>query len=208
VRAGPCPRPCLQAVDKVRRLGLFVEEGHTSPYDLEFEDSVPYRPADETFWAEVDLLCTRTDGEVPLLEMWAGNVWRWHLVTPGDGMDRVRAALRPRVLLTAFIGTPVTVSDGSMIDIAERCRRLLHADSSVAGVMCLIEDKSTGQLRHDYLLDEDDLSTWLETAREAGRCAVYPADADDQPGALVAVLPDEDGAVLPDEDGIVRARLA
>ncbi|GAA0397736.1 hypothetical protein Acor_84680 [Acrocarpospora corrugata] len=191
-------RPCLQAVAKVRQLGLFVEEDHTSPYDLDLQEPVPYRPADETFWAEVGLLSTQTDGAVPLLVMWAGNAWRWHLVTPGNVMDRGRAALRPRALLTAFIGTPVMVSDDSMSEIAKRGQRLLHADSSVAGVMCLMEDKSTGQLLHDYLLDDDDFSTWLETARQAGRCEIYPADAADQPGALVAVLPDS--------DGIVRAR--
>ncbi|MFF3667742.1 hypothetical protein [Microtetraspora malaysiensis] len=37
-------------------------------------------------------------------------------------------------------------------------------------------------------------------AQESGPGSVYPADAADQPGALVAVLPDE--------DGIVRARWA
>ncbi|WP_433420937.1 hypothetical protein ACQP1V_09290 [Microtetraspora malaysiensis] len=81
-------RPCFQAVDRVHGLGLFVDEGFTSPYDLDLEDPVPYRPADEGFWAEVELLASRTNGEVALLEMWAYNAWCWHLVTPGDGIAR------------------------------------------------------------------------------------------------------------------------
>ncbi|MER5624017.1 hypothetical protein ABT061_23575 [Streptosporangium sp. NPDC002544] len=191
-------RPCSQAIDQVRRLGLFVDENHTSPYELNLNDSEPHRPADEEFWAEVELLAARTGGELPLLEMWAGNTWRWHLVTPGDGIVQVRTELRPRALVTAFIGAPVAVNDNGMAEIAGHARRLLDEGSEVAGVMCLIEDKDTGRLRHDYLLDDDGLTAWLEAAREAGRCGVYPADAVDQPGALAAVLPDE--------DGIVRAR--
>lgn len=190
-------QPCSQAVDQAHRMELFVEEDYTS-YELDLENPTPYRSADEQFWAEVELLATRTDGELPLLEMWAYNTWRWHLVTPGTGIARVRAALKPRALVTAFIGAPLAVSDSGMAEIAEQARLLLDADSSVAGVTCLIENRDTGQLRHHYLLDDDDLSAWLDAARNADRCGVYPADAVDQPGALVAVLPDE--------DGIVRAR--
>ncbi|WP_326826804.1 hypothetical protein [Streptosporangium sp. NBC_01756] len=191
-------QPCSQAVDEGHRLGLFVEEDFTSPYDLDLEDPTPYRSADERFWAEVELLATQTGGELPLLEMWAYNTWRWHLVTPGTGIAQVRATLKPRALVTAFIGAPLEVSDSGMAEIADHIRLLLDMDSSVVGVMCLIEDRDTGRLRHDYLLDDDDLSAWLDAARKADRCGVYPVDAVDQLGALVAVLPDE--------DGIVRAR--
>ncbi|MER5326771.1 hypothetical protein [Streptosporangium roseum] len=141
-------RPCSQAVDQAHRMELFVEEDHTS-YELDLENPTPYRSADEQFWTEVELLAARTGGELPLLEMWAGNIWRWHLVTPGTGIARVRAALKPRALVTAFIGVPVTVSDSSMAETAQHARRLLDEDSSFAGAMCLIENRDMGQLHHD-----------------------------------------------------------
>ncbi|WP_433540936.1 hypothetical protein ACQP10_04390 [Streptosporangium sandarakinum] len=191
-------RPCSQTVDRVRELGLFVDECFISPYGPDRGDSMTFRPADEGFWVEVESLAARTGGELPLLEMWAGNAWRWHLVTPGDGIARVRSALRPRAVVTVFTDVPVAAEDDRMAEIEEQIRRLLHEGSPVIGAMCLIEDRETGKLHHAYLLDEDDLPAWLETARGARRCGVYPAGTVDQLGTLTAVLPDG--------DGIVRAR--
>ncbi|MFC4062939.1 RNA-binding protein [Planomonospora corallina] len=188
-------RPCSQVVDRVRELGLFVDEGFISPYDPDLGDPMAFRPADEEFWTEVESLAARAGGELPLLEMWAGNAWRWHLVTPGEGIARVRSALRPRAVVTVFTDAPVAADGDGMTEIEERIRRLLHEGSPVVGVMCLIEDRETGKLHHAYLLDEDELPAWLETARSARRCGVYPVETDDRPEVLTAVLPDEDGTV-------------
>ncbi|MEU4701820.1 hypothetical protein [Nonomuraea dietziae] len=182
-------RPCVQVAEQVEPMGLFVEE-FASPYAVD-EDDEPYRPADETFWAEVEDLARRTGGELPLLEQWAGNAWRWHVVTPAD-LPRVRAALKPWAVVTAFVGPPSPSEDAEKV--TERALRLLEEDSAVNGVMCLIEERDTGLLRHDYLLDEDDLPAWLEAARAAGRCGVYPADAVDQAGALEARMPRRTGS--------------
>ncbi|MEU7899241.1 hypothetical protein AB0B45_41105 [Nonomuraea sp. NPDC049152] len=133
--------PCIRSVDAARQMGLFVEE-FASPYDLELETPASQRPADEKFWAEVERLAESTGGELPLLELWAGDAWRWHLVTPGDGVARVRSELRPRAHVTAFLGPPVEITDSSLAEIAEHADRLLDENSSVAGVMCLIENRA------------------------------------------------------------------
>jgi small subunit ribosomal protein S1 len=190
-------QPCEQAADQVRRLGLFVEH-QTSPYDPELQEPQTYPPADDAFWARVELLAAKAHSELPLLEMWAGNAWRWHLVVPGARLEQLRQALKPRALLTIYPEPPLPITDTTGVQIAERARQLLNSDSAVAGVNGLIEEADTGRLRFDYLLDEEDLSLWLPASRSASRCGIYPASAHDQPGALEGVLPDA--------DGIIRAR--
>jgi small subunit ribosomal protein S1 len=188
-------QPCEQAVDQVRQLDLFVEH-QTSPYHPEKPGTYP--PADEAFWARVELLATQAGNELPLLEMWAGNAWRWHLVVPGGPLEQVRQALKPRALLTVYCQPLLPVNDTTSTQVAEQAHRLLHTDSAVAGADGLIEEADTGRLRFDYLLNEVDLSRWLQATRGASRCGIYPAAGRDQPDTLQAVLPDA--------DGIVRAR--
>jgi small subunit ribosomal protein S1 len=73
-------QPCEQAADHVHQLGLFVEH-QTSPYDPELQEPETYPPADDAFWTRVEVLAAQASSELPMLEMWAGNAWRWHLVS-------------------------------------------------------------------------------------------------------------------------------
>ncbi|MFF8847640.1 hypothetical protein ACF08N_33860 [Streptomyces sp. NPDC015127] len=93
-------RPCVDAVARTRKLGLFPEPLPASPYTAESDEPEVARAANEDFWT-----CVRTtlaSRQTALLEeTYVCNATRWHRIT-AESLDAVRAGLGPRALLTVW----------------------------------------------------------------------------------------------------------
>ncbi|MGW7367782.1 RNA-binding protein [Streptomyces sp. NPDC054841] len=175
-------RPCEEALDRTRELGLFPERLGASPYDFEAEEEGIQRPGDDDFWAGLHRAVA--DGSAGILEeMYLEGASRWHHLTR-DSVDTVRAGLAPRARLAVW---PPLSSDVDAVLGA------LPAEGLVEGVW---QDKDGHII--SAIADEDEfpeLTARISSAHAAALLSVYA-------GERVPLFT----AVMPDNDGVLRAR--
>ncbi|MDX8033534.1 hypothetical protein SK803_25220 [Lentzea sp. BCCO 10_0856] len=108
--------PCDNAMRKARESGLTVETPFHTPYFD--DDEPPYPPADDAFWARVDLLAVQAGRPIAVLEQVFRGRWRWHLVNVGQ-----RPAMAPRAWIEVFAGLTADQFERPMtlFDAGVRC---------------------------------------------------------------------------------------
>ncbi|MFE0156477.1 RNA-binding protein [Nonomuraea sp. NPDC059007] len=177
--------PCTHAMTLTHQRGLFVEPISRSPYDPEFdeEDLARRRPADTTFWAELETLISR-GGAALLEEGYVHNASRWHRITTIDEVTATRSRLTPRARLLIWPDLSTDV-DAALAALPGE------------GLTEVVWQNPQG---HISSLKVD------ETHYPALRAKLTDARA------ILALSRDEDerqplmAAVLPDPDGVLRAR--
>ncbi|GAA0943927.1 RNA-binding protein [Nonomuraea longicatena] len=175
--------PCPHAVALTHRRGLFAEPIGRSPYDPELDgDDHLRRPADATFWAELDALLSER-GAVVLEEGYVANASRWHRIVPG-GVGAVRARLAPRARLLVWPDLSPEV-DAALADLPDE------------GLSEVVWQAPQGHLAGVYVCETDYPAL---PAMLAGAVAVLILSCyEGEETPLMA-------AALPDPDGVLRAR--
>lgn len=166
------------AVERVRTLGLDVDEVQQSPYARELDDVADARPADDAFWAEVGALA-EARGAVLLEEQYVRNGRRWYEISSVEEVATVRAKLTPRARLAVW---PALSPDTDAV---------LAAIERRGPVALLVEEPQLGDSFPARVAER-------HTSVRKGRAALIPVDAADRHPLL--------SAELPDRDGVLRAR--
>ncbi|MEV6394727.1 RNA-binding protein [Streptomyces sp. NPDC051907] len=177
-------RPCEEALDETRAIGLFPERVTSSPYDFDSDadGADPPRPGDDDFWDGLGSAVASGRAGV-LEETFVEGATRWHCLTH-DTIAAVRAGIAPRARLAV---RPPLSSDIDAVLAS------LPADGLVEGVW---QDKD-GRI-HSAICDEDafpELASRISSASAAVLISGY--EGEDMPLYT---------AVMPDDDGVVRAR--
>ncbi|MGW7271734.1 RNA-binding protein [Streptomyces sp. NPDC054864] len=175
-------RPCPDAVERTRRLGLFPEPLSASPYAVDSDDLEVMEAANEDFWMRVRTTLASLQ-TVLLEETYLRNATRWHRITT-ENLDVVRADLGPRALLTVW--PDLTPDVGAVL-------AALPPEDSVEFVW----ESQDGTIAHALVDDTDypQLAALVADARAAG---ILPLTLDERRPLL--------SAALPDGDGVLRAR--
>ncbi|MFK0016172.1 RNA-binding protein [Streptomyces sp. NPDC091027] len=172
-------RPCADAVDRTRELGLFPEVIPASPYARQLEEPEVTEAADENFWERVR---TTLDSRQAVLleESYVRNAARWHRITT-ENLDAVRAGLGPRALLTVW---PDLTPDVSAV----------LASLPEEGSVEFVWEAQDGKIRHAVVGDTQYLELAALAAGARAACAL-PMYLDERHPLHRAALPDSDGAL-------------
>ncbi|WP_329394600.1 S1 RNA-binding domain-containing protein [Streptomyces melanogenes] len=172
-------KPCENALESTRALGLFPERLQASPYEADLGEPGVQRPANEDFWARLRWLIASRQA-VLLEEGYVDNASRWHRVM-GNTLDAVRAGLAPRARLTVWPDLSADVD-------------AVLAALSVEGLVEVVWEDESGAIT-SAVVDETDHRALAAHVTGARAAAVLPLDAGLRRPLFTAVLPDSDGVL-------------
>lgn len=154
-------------------------------------------PAGDAFWAEVR---DRTASITPvlLLERWArgAGMRSWYLLQGPADIALARRLARSGAGLTAYFSISFLKIATGEPDRWSRAAALLDELGPNDELLAFARRQQELTLEVAYISSADDLSGWLmsEASTEIWLCR-YPDWPSDGPGALTAVVPDDDGVV-------------
>ena len=177
---------CVAAVERARARGLFPVRLDRSPYAAEADgDPTELRIADAQFWVHLED-ALGNHGALMIEEMAVSNSVHWHRVTSRAEIEQVRAAVRPRALLSVWPDLEPTLSPDVASALASTETQdfvWLDRDGVVSWSPFYGGDEPT---------DDADLQTLIPKAERAG---CQPICIEERLPLLVGVLPDADGFV-------------
>ncbi|WP_240777743.1 RNA-binding protein [Nonomuraea basaltis] len=173
--------PCPHAVALTHQRGLFAEPINQSPYDpqLDEDDSARRRPADDAFWAELDVLISK-QGAVVLEEGYLSNASRWHRVTLDEvAPTRTRLTPRARLLIWPDLSTDLDTALAGLPD---------------EGSVEIVWQHPRGHIT-SLTVDETEYPALPAMLAEARAVLILSGYADERTPLMAAVMPDPDGVL-------------
>ncbi|EHR60329.1 S1 RNA-binding domain-containing protein [Saccharomonospora cyanea] len=150
-----------------------------SPYEADFDESGPQRPADEDFWARLRWSIAIQQAAI-LEEGYVGNASRWHRLTENT-LDAIRARITPRARLTVWPDLSADVA-------------AVLAMLPDEGLVELVWEAENGEIT-SAIVDETGYGALATRVAGARAAAVLPLDVDSRHPLFTAVMPDSDGVL-------------
>ncbi|MER7363114.1 RNA-binding protein [Nonomuraea wenchangensis] len=174
--------PCSHAVTFARQRGLFAEPVSRSPYDPESDggDLARRRPADATFWGELEALISR-GGAVVLEECYVRNASHWHRITTVDEVTTIRSRLTPRARLLVWPDLSTDV-DAALAGLPDE------------GLSEIVWQSPQGHIS-GLTVDETHYPALRAILTDARAILVLSCHEDERQPLMAAVLPDPDGVL-------------